>query len=223
MDNLLSFTLIFAMVTGTIIFSLTSLQPIINDIVVQSKVNSMKSNLHELDNYISNIISGGYGASREFYLNNPDAMIISNRSKEFYYKINTKNQEEFYSKEGNVIISTGGDVNCYEDNGKFVAENNHIKFIFNEYGNAGNFVPIDTKNLIYEIYQKESGAVVNVDTPISILGSETTGTGYSELLSVGNNLPECTVKYHINGTYSYDIYFTLKSGDDFVITEIKFS
>ncbi len=223
MDNLISFALVFAMVTAGIILTYTSLSPMVSRIKIESKVNIMKSSLSSIDSSIDSLVYEGYGAAKKFSINNPNVLIINNETRSMYYKIHSNKDETIHEESGNMLVTNGGNVDCYEEPDDYVIENPHIKFVFYKYGDVNDHVTIDTNYLIKEIVQKDYNAVVQPRTSLSVLSEGTTLTGYDELVESGSNLPECSLKFHMEGERPYDITFTLKSNDDFIIEDIEFS
>lgn len=224
MENVVGFALVSIIILSGIIISYTGLMPVLNDVKTSSKIESAKSQLLIIDNAISAVSLEGKLSSRVVQIYNPVNLMVNPEGKIFYYKIiSNGNLKKFYGKHDNILITSGGDVNCFDDGTYYIMENSHLRAKFYKYGSESSYVPLNTSKIINEMIQKETGASVDVLTPINVRDESSVGNGYSELLEYGSNLPECSLKVHFNSTYPYDVYFTLKSGDDFIITKIKIS
>ncbi|MBI5072833.1 hypothetical protein HZA99_03370, partial [Candidatus Woesearchaeota archaeon] len=86
------------------------------------------------------------------------------------------------------------------------------------YDTAGNIVLMREKILNTTIRPSDSSIIIDNDMTTS------KGTGYSEM-NTGKNVARCRVHFFMNSTsinsVSYDIYYTLYSGADFLSVEVR--
>jgi hypothetical protein len=124
----------------------------------------------------------------------------------------------------NMIYISGFDADCslgaYNGNAAWVMENNYLKVYLQKVSGT-----INTANNILALQSKVTGkTIVPTDSSIQIDSSATTssGTGFSEMRT--GSLPRCRVHFFVNATVaslSYDIYYTLYSGADFLTVEVR--
>ena len=223
----MGFILVSVMILAGIYISYTSLMPVLNDAKIVSRIELAKSQLLIIDNAISSLIDEGYKSSRSISVSNPENLLINNGSKSFYYKIKASGAlGKFHEKDGNILVTSGGDVNCYDNGNYYIMENSHLKVEFYKYGSytESDWVPINTSYLIHKMYQLETNSVVEPTTYTMLNQNSITsyGNGYSELIENGYKLPYCKIHFHINCARPYDIYFTLNKGVDFLVGNIKY-
>jgi len=62
-----------------------------------------------------------------------------------------------------------------------------------------------------------------MDSSIVVDGDPATssGNGVSYLERIGQDMPKCRAHFSMNSTVSYDIYYTLYSGADFLSVDVR--
>ena len=118
----------------------------------------------------------------------------------------------------NKIYISGNDVSC-SDNGSLVMYNTYLKAVFKKINGT-----IDSKDLIDYLTEKLTNTEISISNSSIVINNDTEsshGTGYTEILKTGTNLPVCTVHAFINSTYDYDVYFRLYSYSDFLVVDVS--
>jgi len=112
----------------------------------------------------------------------------------------------------------GSDVFC-DDTGNITMENSAVKIIFRKSVNS-----VDTSQIIINMTEKRSGDVISFTNSSVIIDSNessVSGSGYTELLESGSNMPLCVLHAKINSTLSYDVFYTLYAGADFIEIRVE--
>jgi hypothetical protein len=125
---------------------------------------------------------------------------------------------------GNLITISGNDVSCSTGN-NLVMENSFLRAEFQNIPRASPHSSITTSSNIIRLKEKTLNTEINLtNSSIVIDGNVTShaGTGYSEILSAGENLPVCIVHFFVNSTPAvYDAYYSLYAGADFLVLEVR--
>jgi len=188
-----------------------------------SEIKDMQSSLSKIDNAIQQVLSEGYGSTRIVNLFLPSPLRMSDNQiyfrKESYVELydypSRKIEENF------ILIS--GQSFCYEHENYITIENDYLKVVFQKIQKTDPMQDIDTKNNIISLTQKTlNRTIYPSDTSIMLDNDPETshGKGYSYLLKEGNQ-PICIVVFHVESTKTYDIYYKLFAGADFLIIEVK--
>ncbi|MCD6381722.1 MAG: hypothetical protein J7L43_01965, partial [Candidatus Aenigmarchaeota archaeon] len=141
-------------------------------------------------------------------------------------------------KEGNLIISYGPSVKAYiadadnDGTDDYVLENNIITFAVKKLYSSSNQGEINMSDpstkIVSLIENKMTNTVIHPTFKVSFNDDLNTmyGTGYTELVTNGDNLPEGIIKLHMEcpntkNHLKYEVVFTLYPGQDFVHVEVN--
>lgn len=234
-SDLISTAFIVLMTVMAMALTLTIGMPAINRAKEASIINEALQNMNVIDNTIQEVASEGTGSLRSLQ------MKVSGGE----YKVNQKaNSVDFtytmkygllqpgtFTKEGNLLMMSGvnAKASIYDLDGdgsnELVLENEILRVGILSNGTSSNQVPINTKNIIKMLNIKESGINVTLtDSSVTLddFADSSSGTGYTELVTPGDNLSKAEAIVHMNtSTMSYDIVYTLQSGADFLIVKIQ--
>jgi len=179
--------------------------------------------LRLIDNYIREIVSEGNQSSREIILDlsSRNFEVLPDEDSIQFSLLSSANLLDYFTRKevGDMIYIAGNDVNCSVINDNLIIENTYLKVVFQYIPSLSN---IDTKNNILYLEEKILGNRIYLsDSSVEIDENSSSGTGFTEILAAGTNLPECTVHVFVNSTLSYDVYYTLYSGADFLVIDVK--
>jgi hypothetical protein len=139
---------------------------------------------------------------------------------------------DYFSRvvKGNLVYIAGNDVTCREEDvnadgvADLVMENSFLRVAFKKTTRTSPMAGINTSASIMQLTEKTGGATINmINSSIIIDNNQATssGTGYSEILKTGSDLPVCTVHFFVNSTVSYDVFYRLYAGADFITAEAR--
>lgn len=216
------------------LFVLTAMGLVINmssDVIgkaqATSHIQEEESTMKHIKDYIYQVAAEGNGSSR----------ILSMNIKEGYFEANVPKNTIVYYLDGPGVLDylsrkydngvytiSGNDVRCWKDDSYFYMENSEIRLKFIRNGTPENWVSIKN-DIIKNITQKDSDKNFNITNSSLIIDDDLTseiGNGYTELLREERNLPFCRVHLFLNSSCcSYDVYYTLFSGADFFMQEVR--
>jgi len=205
-----------------------------NMTIASSKVyvnyNQAERILKYIDNIIKEVVLEGNSSVREFHPSSGEFKVIGSENS-----IETSivgNVIEYFSRkiEGNLVKIAGADVNCYKgdiDNDgdlDLVMENSFLKAGFQYIEKTNPMSGINTQHNIIYLEEKSYGTIIiPTNSSIVIDDNPTTsyGVGYSEILKEGRSRPVCIVHFFVNASLSYDIYYKLYAGADFLVIDIR--
>ncbi|MBI4895834.1 MAG: hypothetical protein HY831_05055 [Candidatus Aenigmarchaeota archaeon] len=223
MDNMVEYIMVIAIVIIGVGMVLVIGTPVVDKVKGNLEFRDSEDFLLTLDKTVKEVSNEGEGSSR----------IIKSSGGDF--RINEKeNLIEFYQRtsvfdyltrklNGNVIFIAGTDSKCYEKDMNndgiidLVMENSYLTVVLSKvngtYNTAGNII----------VMKNQNSSITPVDSSIIIDGNPSTssGTGFSYLERVGNEIPKCRARFFMNSTIDYDIYYTLYSGADFLVVDVR--
>ena len=187
-----------------------------------------ESAMKHLDSLVLEMAKEGTGSTRTARLDFRGNMLVIPEEDAVQYEFaQTFPFIDSFSRilEGNLIIISGNDVSCSAQN-NLVMENNYLRAEFQNIPMASPHSSINTQNNIKLLKEKSfnNTEIVPSNSSIIIDRDYTTGsgTGYSQILKEGSNLPACTVHFFVNSTNAdYDAFYTLYAGADFLVMEVR--
>ena len=203
--------------------------PIIEKAKAAAAIGDARSEMVKINDAVMGTVSEGNGSSRKVSMGYFDGEFVAMDSDDsIRYSMTGPVLSEYLSRSysnGFYTIS-GNDVDCYESGGFIVMENSRIAFYFKMTGSPESPAAIDTSLHLNRTLQKESGVMLMFsNTSISIDDSTATigGTGYSELLEEGVDMPVCISHFHVSPASAapYDVYYILFAGADYIIGEVS--
>ncbi len=184
-----------------------------------------QSVLKLIDNRVQEVVREGTGAKRLVQLTSPGEFEVIPAEDSVQFKMNSLNMVEYLSRKfaGNLVQIGGSDVSC-SDAGNLTLENSYLKVDLQKVPKTAPLSVLSTNTSIMAIKEKNFNNVVTiVNSSIVINGNTSTsnGTGYSEILRKGKDLPYCGVHFFVNSTVTYDVYYYLYAGADFMVMDVR--
>jgi len=233
MNVLISMAIIVMMTIMAIGLMMTISTQTVESAKAYSQVSEVEQFLNQVDNAIKEVSSEGQGATRVLKVVTKGEFVVDENEESIHYHTPTAGSFEYLSRRlyGNMLYIAGSDVNCYESdaNGdgkkEIVAENTYLKAVFQKINRTASLASMNTEKNILSLTEKNSGATLTLSNSSIVIDENLTtsyGSGYSEILKPGNNLPLCRVHFYINSTaMTYDIYYTLYSAADFLVVDVR--
>ena len=226
MNPMISMMIVLMIGVSALVIVMNFGKPSIDTAKIFVRIKEAESSLKLIDNYLREVSAEGLGASRTVSINIDTEFRATAADDSMQFKIDSiSGIFDYLSRktDGNMVYISGNDVDC-SDTGNFTMENSFLKAVLQKVSKATPMTAIDTTRNIINITEKTNNNVINfMNSSIIIDNNATTinGTGYSELSAVGSNLPLCQAHFFINSTVSYDVYYTLYAGADFLVAEIR--
>lgn len=219
---------------------LVVVQPTINKGKEASLLNEARQNMHQIDDTIREVSSEGLGSLRTLNFRSSGGQYKVNapiNSIDFTYTVQYGTvQPGTFIQDGNLQISAGGaeaKASYYnlstpaDGTGQIVLENENIRVAlhYNASANASFPEAINTSKIIQlfnfistKVNVTPSDSTVTIDNfPDTSIGS-----GYSYIVKTGDNLATADAIFVVNTTRaSYQIFYSLPSGADFLIVKIQ--
>ncbi len=232
--TMLSLVMVFAITLFAAMLVLNFGKPLIDSAKSSSELKSAEITMQFMDNYLRELAREGNGSARKYSfiapkrfeaLKEEDAIAFGGETFASLFDFNTRTKKE------SLLYIAGSDVRCAEQDGNsdgatdLIIENTFVRFAFNKTARATPYSSIDTNYAILNMTQKTNGvSILPVNSSIYIddNSSSSYGIGYSELSRSGSALPFCTVHFFVNAsTVSYDIYYRLYAGADFLAVSVR--
>lgn len=223
-SDIVGTVLLMGVAIAAISIVLVSSTGILDEIKERSLYDKAKDQMGIIDSSVRLVSEEGRGSSRLVYINDGEYNVNAT-SDTIRFAMETKSKiipPGVARKEGNVLISTGADVKAYDNGEELVIENG--RFVFAAMKIGSEFAPekIDTASLIKrfgpggKVKPKSSRLIVDdIETSSS-------GTGYTKIIQEGDMITKGTIVAHVKSTQvSYEIWYTLSSGADFVEIDVK--
>ncbi len=219
--NLLSMIFVIAIFVASLALVLSAGLPVLDMSMKSAEFNDAVEAMKTIDNYLKEVSSEGEGSERVLKITSPGEFVAEPEDDSIQFAIEAAIIDYFSrKKEGNLLYIAGSDVNCY-DNGNLTMENTFIRAVFQKVA-RNSTDSLDTSNNILLIEEKNGNTLIYIsNSSIMIDDSHAVGTGYSEILKGGYNRPQCRVHFFVNSTVSYDIFYTLYSGADFIVVDVR--
>ena len=189
-----------------------------------ARASDAESTMKTIDGAIRQVISEGAGAKRQVTIKPQSIIDVIPEEDSLATEVLSKGLMDYYSviTEGNLKKISGSDVKC-SDSGDLVMENGLVKATFGKIGSPASQAALNTSRIVKAVLIKPDTDIIIADSAIEMDASadSVNGTGYTEILRTGTNLPSCSVHAYMNGTYEYDAYYTLHSGLDFIVFQAR--
>jgi len=223
-SDIVGTVLLIGVAIAAISIVLVSSTGILDEIKERALFDKAKDQMGIIDSSVSSVAEEGRGSSRLVYIKDGEYTVDA-AADTISFEMDTKSKiipPGVARREGNILISTGADVRAYENGDELVLENERFLFAVGKVGGKGLPEKIETSALIKrfgpngEVRPKSSRLIVdNIDTSSS-------GTGYTKITQEGNSLARGTIVAYVSSSeVTYEIWYTLSSGADFVEIEAK--
>lgn len=227
MEDMISIALVFLIVIVTVGLVIGLSNPIIQTTTKSADIRGAESDLISLDNYIRTVVREGKDSTRVFNFESPKTFTALAGEDAIQFRIDQTNFIDYLTRtaSGDLVYVAGSNVDCTQSDGNgdgvtdLVAENDKLKAVFRMDNGR-----VDTTNILEEALQKSNGDKIyigNFSIAIDGDGATANGTGYTEILTQGRNLPACTIHAYVNSTIQYDVYYKLYAGADFLVVEVR--
>ena len=224
---LISWVLVIVLVIAGIGIVMLATAPMLEQAQSAASLSQAEQVLAQLSSTIQTVSREGIGSSRLIQIPSTQGtwqLIPEEDMLEF--RIPTSPLEPLVRRiRDNMIYISGFDANCslgnYTSTPAWILENSYLKVYLQKI----NGTTLNTANNILALQSKATGkTIVPTDSSIQIDGNAATssGTGFSEMIT--GSLPRCRAHFFVNATaasLSYDIYYTLYSGADFLTVEVR--
>lgn len=232
MDNLIGIVILIAISMMATVIVLSSAIPTVSSTTKSSEIKSAESAMLFIKNAVEDVIKEGAGSSRIISLVTPGGFETIPEENSIVYSAQVDFEVmQYLSRKyvNSILYISGNNVNCFEADENadgstdLVIENNLLRAAFAKTARATPLQAINTKNAIISMKEKSGNTTISfVNTSVYVNNfSSSVGTGYSEILKLGRNMPFCQVHFLINSTVVYDLYYKLYSGADFIVAEVK--
>lgn len=214
--------LVFAVAVGIVV---SIGLPAVDMATATSRFDDALITVKLIDNAIREVVFEGAGAKRLVKFASPGDFEAIPQEDSVQFKMQGPAVLEYLSRRitGNIVQIAGSDVSC-SDAGNLTIENSYLRVDLKNVAPATPAASINTNDTILAIKEKSGGTTVAfVNSTVVIDGNPATasGTGYSEILKKGRDLPSCTAHVFVNSTADYDIYYTLYAGADFLVMDVR--
>ncbi|MBI2076724.1 MAG: hypothetical protein HYT72_05755 [Candidatus Aenigmarchaeota archaeon] len=178
-----------------------------------------------IDNNIREVVREGPAAKRLVRSVSPGEFEVVPAEDSIQFKMNNLKLVEYLSRKvaGNLVQIGGSDVSC-SDAGNLTLENSYLRIDLQKIPQTSPLSALNTNTSILAIKEKNfNTAVTIVNSSIVMNGNASTsnGTGYSEILRKGRDLPVCVAHFFVNSTVTYDVYYSLYAGADFFVMDVR--
>jgi hypothetical protein len=224
---------LFAAIVISLIFIVYAMaSPIIYSMQVSSAFDHSESFMLDLDNVIQQVASEGRGSRRSVYVSMGAGTVSLNETTDTIKWVLESDtaliSPRSVQQVGNLLVGSNLDVmaheGTYQGQGAYVLENQRLRVYLKKIGSATAPASYSTEDILLAVYNKNENKwmpLERLEISVDNNPDSMSGTGYTELVSEGYNLPRGQVLAHINTSYAfmqnYTISFTLESGADFVI------
>lgn len=224
LNAVLYFLLIAVIVSAVLFFGLNK----IRSLRTVARFNAMKRQMHEIEQTVSRVASGGVGTRERVQVDVDEGTLYVEPDRNQIRYVVVSGQEIISSgrtiKEGEIYLSNNAEVNSYRKGNSVILENEYMYLQLRAVGRENAPEEESFGNLIEDIRNKRLD--INLPAPslsIVISGIENTDHGliYVRPDPEGFNMGEGQVRISIiNATtqdtrISYDVVIKLKSGCDF--------
>ena len=226
MDTLLTMIILLAISLGAIALVVVIAKPVATNAADAAAFREAADALATLDNAVRETATEGEGAQRVVRIAMPLEGSVNDREDSIALDTVSSPLQDYLSRRAvRDSFSIGGsDVSCSDDGSNLTQENSFIKVLYQKVPRTAPLTAISTAQSILMIEEKTGGTrIYPSNTSIVIDGntSSSNGTGYTEILKKGTNLPFCIVHLYVNSTVEYDVYYTLYAGADFIVADIR--
>ena len=223
LNPILSSALVFLVVVIAIAVILNISGEAVEASKKSSSIRDANSAMLIIGNAVKEVAAEGYGAKRSLKLSYSGRMesIPGEDAVQFDSEAGPQ-LFDYLSREfsGNTVKIAGGDVSC-NDLANLTMENTFLKVQMKKIPRSS---AINTTDILISLKEKtNSTEVIFSNSSVAIDGNLSTvnGTGYSEISWKGQNMPFCQAHAFVNSTKSYDVYYRLYAGADFLVIDVR--
>lgn len=200
-----------------------------DDIRERSLLEGAKEGMRDIDRAVKEVSTEGEGSSREIEMSGGEYLVDPSKET-IRFELDSKSgtiPPAISRKEGPYFISTGADVKAYEGDvtgdgvAELVLENSHLVVAIKKITDS----KINTSSLIALMRIRETGQeIFPEDSSIVVDGiaSSASGRGSTRIEQAGDRLTKGSIVTLVDSKeVSYELWYTLRSGADFVEADVK--
>lgn len=209
--------------------------PALENMQEAASIRKAETFMQRVDSNIQEVVAEGEGSTRTLEVQfDRGELYFDNDTDALVYELQTDARvisPQASRKSGNVILSSNADVtvenrtiggtDCY------MMSNEHVEACIKKVGNASNYQPINTSNLLIEYNFTGTSPDKSLDANLTVeLNSEKTsawGDGYTEVDRYGDFIGTGKVQATIESDhgFTYDVIFSLPTGSDFLKIDVQ--
>jgi len=216
MNEIVSWVLVVLLIVFGIGVVIITATPVLNRAESSLELQNAENTLLSLTKAIDTVKDEGNGSSRVVNIPKGTWELSNNVIR---YIITEDVMEAGTRDVGPEIeVISGSDAHCREDGNIWIMDNALLTVKLkndNSTFTSSNIVELMLKSSNLTIAPQDSSIIIN-----GVAGTAS-GTGFSEIHD--NNGARCTIRYHMNSIsrISYDIFYTLYAGADFLVVEVE--
>jgi hypothetical protein len=201
--------------------------PLIESSKDASQLKESEFILKMIDNSVREVVKEGQSSRRLLGINSPGSIEVNPAEDAVQITSFPRLGMTDYltrSVTGNLVYISGSDVSC-SSSGNLTLENSYLKVVLRKTDRTAPLSAVRTAENLVFVTEKTGNAQIsfaNTSIVVDDNASSSSGTGYSELLKEGSDLPACTAHFFVDSPAAdYDIYYTLYAGADFLTVDIR--
>lgn len=212
--------------------ALTAGVPALENMQDAASIRQAQDFMQELDSNVQTVVSEGEGSTRtvtgEF---DRGEIYFDNDSKALIYELETQADvisPQTTTRDGNVLLSSSANVSINETTVDgtdcYMMENEHIKACIKNIGNESDYGDINTSELLTLYEFKDQNRKLDANLSIELNGDKDSsqGDGFTtaekgDFIGTG----EVTATINSDAGFTYDIFFRLPTGADFIQIDVQ--
>ncbi len=221
----LSAVLYVGVVVSTIVLVVNVLVPVIEKMKDKAAFEQAIVTMSMIDKAVQQVLEEGKFSSRVLTIRvDRGKYMVDNSSNRIEYVLETKANlvsSGVKKRVGNLIITSGMDVEVYVVNDTIVMRNSYLEVNFTKLGNLSYFVPVNLSKILTNVTVIRENVSFSPNMTIKVSGIEA-GNGYVIPEETGGELSKGVVIAHLEtNAIMFDVYFTLNSYADFIAVDVR--
>ena len=221
----LSAVLYMGVVISTIVLVVNVLVPVIEKMKDKAAFEQAIVTMSMIDKAVQQVLEEGKFSSRVLTIRvDRGKYVVDNSSNRIEYVLETKANlvsSGVKKRVGNLIITSGMDVEVYVVNDTIVMRNSYLEVNLTKLGNLSYFVPVNLSKILTNVTVIRENVSFSPNMTIKVSGIET-GNGYVIPEETGSELSKGVVIAHLEtNAIMFDVYFTLNSYADFIAVDVR--
>jgi hypothetical protein len=219
-SSVLTFTVLVLIAVMAIAIALAAGRTVFQSAASTIDVKDAESVLSLMSDRLWEVASEGNGSARAMPIYITGSFVVSQKENTIEFQARDVKGFDYLSRvqRGDIMYIAGNDVTCTAG-AALVMENSYLRAEFQNVSGA-----VDTGKNILKLTEKQTGRVINIVNSSVVIDNDLAtqrGTGYSELLTTGRDLPVGTVHVFVHSSVDYDVFYRLYAGADFLTAEVR--
>jgi type II secretory pathway pseudopilin PulG len=210
--------------------------PAIQNMQDAASIQKAQNFMQQIDSSVGEVVSEGEGSTRTLSADfDRGQLYFNNETNSLVYELKTDASvisPQATRRTGNIVLSSNADVSVHNTsvNGTpcYLMENKYIKACIKNVGSQEDQKSINTSDLLtlYE-FKNPDGSNKQLDGNMTVklndIDSTSYGTGYTAATETGDFIGTGEVVATVASDYgfTYDIYFRLPTGSDFIKVDVQ--